>query len=59
MKGLIAIAFAVVLIYGYVANIVKFVSCDFEPNYKCEVIHGIGILTGLGAVTGYIDTKEK
>ena len=42
----------VILIYGVAIflisvwpyNLYKFVSCDFEPDYKCEAVHGIGII---------------
>lgn len=44
-----------VLLTGYVKNIVKLCKCDFEPSYKAEVIHSIGVVTGLGAIIGYID----
>lgn len=29
---------------GWVWNAVKLASCDFESNYKCEVIHGAGLV---------------
>ena len=35
---------AVVGIGGWVWNAVKLTSCDFESNYKCEVIHGAGLV---------------
>lgn len=41
--------------YGYVMNIVKLCRCDFEPSYKAEIIHSIGVVSGLGAITGYLD----
>jgi hypothetical protein len=28
----------------YVVNAYKFANCDFEANYKCEAIHGAGIV---------------
>lgn len=28
----------------YVWNAVKLVSCDFESDYRCEAIHGIGVI---------------
>ena len=27
----------------WVWNAIKFVSCDFESPYRCEVIHGAGV----------------
>ena len=35
---------AVVGIGGWVWNAVKLTSCDFESNYRCEVIHGAGLV---------------
>jgi len=25
-------------------NMYKLIECDFESNYKCEVIHAVGVL---------------
>jgi len=47
--------FIIALLLGYVMNIYKLCTCDFEPSYKAEVIHTVGLMTGLGAVTGYLD----
>jgi hypothetical protein len=44
---------------GYVWNIVRFVSCDFEAPYKAEVLYGAGIVTGLGVVIGYINIEDE
>ena len=42
------IAMLVVLILlitaPYVLNAYKFIGCDFESDYKCEAIHGIGVI---------------
>ena len=48
-KGFTAVELVIVLVavFGIVAwfwNAAKIASCDFESNYKCEVIHGIGII---------------
>lgn len=29
---------------SWIWNTVKLASCDFEPNYKCEAIHGVGVV---------------
>lgn len=34
----------VVALTPYIWNAAKFASCDFESNYKCEAIHGIGVV---------------
>lgn len=48
-------AFIIFLIAGYIQCIVKFCKCDFEPSYKAEILYGVGSVTGLGAVIGWMD----
>ncbi len=46
-KGSTLIGLMIVIIIGitpWIWNGVKFASCDFESDYKCEAIHGIGII---------------
>jgi hypothetical protein len=44
---------------GYIMNIVKLASCDFERPYKAEVIRTVGIFTGpVGSVIGYLDVGK-
>lgn len=43
------------MITGYIKGVVKLCQCDFEPSYKAEVIYGIGTVTGLGVILGWID----
>jgi len=40
---------------GWVKNIVKLVRCDFEAPYKAEIIHSLGVLPPVGAITGWIN----
>jgi len=47
------------LITGYVINFVKFVKLDFKTPYKAEVIRGIGVLSGIGAIVGWINIKDN
>jgi len=49
------IALAVI---GWLKNIVKFSDCDFVAPYKCEVVHGIGIVPVVGAFTGWMDIED-
>lgn len=28
----------------WIWNAVKFADCDFESDYKCEALHGIGVV---------------
>jgi hypothetical protein len=56
LAGAIYIAIVVALVVGYIGNLVAFVRCDFEPSYKAEVLHGVGIVVPpVGAVFGYCD----
>lgn len=40
---LIIAIFIVILIISWPWNAIKLFSCDFKSDYKCEVIHGIGL----------------
>ena len=41
---------------GWVKCVIHFVDCDFEPNYKAEVIYGVGtFVPPVGAVIGWMD----
>lgn len=43
MKLLGILFIAAILAGPWIWNGVKFASCDFEANWKCEVIHGAGV----------------
>jgi len=53
--SIITLIIYVVMITGYIKGVVKLCQCDFEPSYKAEVIYGIGTVTGLGVILGWID----
>lgn len=46
------------LLAGYVQCVVKFVRCDFQPSYKVEIVYGVGLVTGLGGVVGWMDVGK-
>ena len=52
---LVFLIFALVFIAGWVQNIYKLTECDFEAPYTAEIIHGIGVIPVIGAITGWID----
>lgn len=52
---LIIISFVILAGIGWVKNIIKFARCDFNAPYKAEIVHGLGIVTGYGAITGWIN----
>jgi len=42
----------------YVTNFVKLTNCDFEPSYKSEAIHSIGVLVPpLSLITVWFDVE--
>jgi len=44
MKLSALLILAVLAFAPYVWNAAKFIDCDFESNYKCEAIHGVGVV---------------
>lgn len=36
----------VVFILAWIINLVKLFNCDFEPSYKEEIVHTIGVIFG-------------
>jgi hypothetical protein len=44
MFTILFIFFWLVLAVSYIVNIVQLCKCDFEPSYKAETVHGIGIV---------------
>ena len=57
--GAAAIVICLVIGVSWVTNIVKLTDCDFESNYKCEVIHGLGIIPLVAPITVWFDTDAK
>ena len=60
MKALIALPFiiALVIITAWVTNLVKLTDCDFQAPYKCEVIHGVGIIPPVAVVTAWFSSDK-
>jgi len=57
MKTLLFIQLVVVILIGsgWIMNLKKLSDCDFKAPYKAEVIHTIGIIPVVGAVTGWMN----
>lgn len=53
---IIVVALAII---GEIQCIYKAVTCNWEPVGKAEVIYSIGAVSGLGAIIGWIDIKDK
>ena len=41
--------------FGWTKNIIKLTECDFKAPYKAEVVHTVGIIPPVGAITGWLD----
>jgi len=54
----IAAILVIIMLVGWVKNVIKLSECDFEAPYKAEVIHTIGLLPIVGAITGWIDVGK-
>ena len=53
---LITIVAVVVVVGGYISNIVKLCGCDFATPYKAEVIRIAGIVVPpVGVIVGYLN----
>lgn len=44
---------------GEIKCIVKMCNCNWEPIGKAEIVYTVGSFTGLGAIIGYMDIKDK
>jgi len=60
LKGLTLVEVVFIIILFVTAtwlwNAYKFMSCDLSPDYKCEVVHGIGIvIPPLSVVTAWAE----
>ena len=60
MKTVMFIQLFILIIVGtgWVKNLIKLTECDFEPSYKAEVIHIVGLIPPVGMVTGWLDAGK-
>ena len=48
-----------ILLSSWIWNAIEFISCDFESDFRCEVIHGAGLFVPvLAIVTVWFDTDD-
>ncbi len=52
---LIPLILIILILVGWVKNIIKLSDCDFEAPYTAEIIHTLGLIPPVGMVTGWID----
>ena len=60
MRFIIFIPFilGIIGVIAFVANAIKFSECDFVSPYRCEAIHGIGLLPPAAIVTVWFDSDK-
>lgn len=46
-------------IISWIWNIVKLSDCDFEADYRCEVIHGIGVIPAVAPFVVWFDDDSN
>ncbi len=56
--GVLWIALFFAICITWVINLTQLTDCDFEPDYKCEVIHGVGLIPAASLITVWFDTDE-
>lgn len=55
----IMIAIWMIFLGSWIWNAVKLTSCDFKSDFRCEVIHGIGLVVPVAAtITVWFNTDE-
>lgn len=59
MKTILVITIWILVIVGEVKCFIKVLKCDWEPIGKTEVIYGVSLITGFGAIVGYIDIEDS
>lgn len=60
-KTVLVIQLALLILVGgsWIGNLVKLTDCDFEANYRCEVVHGIGVIPPAAVVTVWFDSDKE
>jgi hypothetical protein len=55
--GIIVLSIWLLIIGSWVGNFFKLLNCDFEPSYKGEIIHAIGLVPVASVITVWYDDK--
>jgi len=56
--GRLAVVFMLLLVLAWAINFTKLVDCDFKADYKCEVVHGIGVIPAAAPITVWFSFDE-
>jgi len=61
MRAFFIVQLCILLVIGtaWVVNLVKLTDCDFEASYRCEAIHGAGIIPPAALVTAWFGTDAN
>jgi len=57
--GFFAILLWAAALIGEIQCIYKFCTSDFKPSYKREIIYGVSMCTGIGAITGWMNFPDE
>lgn len=58
--GCVVISVWLLFVIMYGINIYKLVQCDFASDYKCEILHGVGVVVApASVVTAWVGTDES
>lgn len=59
LKHIFIIQIAIVAIFGtaWFVNLYKLLQCDFQPSWKGEIIHAVGLLPPASIVTVWFSDK--
>ena len=52
-------AFVGVMLIGEVKCVIKAFKCNWDPIGKAEIIYTASAVTGLGAITGWINIEDE
>ena len=59
-NAIVTLILFVIICGPYIYNGYKFFGCDFESDYKCEAIHGVGVVIPPAAfVTAWFDDDRE
>jgi len=57
MSKILAPLLVLVFVVGcWGTNLYKFTQCDFESSYKCEAVHGVGLVPVVSMFTVWFGT---
>lgn len=61
MKGIVTFVGTIIglVVVSWVANLVKLTDCDFASPYRCEAVHGIGLIPVVAPVAVWFDTDKQ